>query len=150
VTTANCHHRAVVTGGKHPDDLPQFRWINTLLGNLKTSFSGTFHAFNFDKYARRYRRMGRFHGIVGPQGGAQAKPKGGRWNPRAGFHVWQLSRTHARNQAARLTESHASGQPPIERSRQGGQHGRNCHSVKSSRRAHRSDSQATPSPFLSR
>jgi hypothetical protein len=27
---------------------------NTLLGNLKTSFSGTFHAFNFDKYARRY------------------------------------------------------------------------------------------------
>jgi transposase-like protein len=54
VTTANCHHKAVVTGGKHPTDLPQFRWINTLLGNLKTSFSGTFHAFNFDKYARRY------------------------------------------------------------------------------------------------
>jgi hypothetical protein len=54
VTTANCHHKAVVTGGKHPNDLPQFRWINTLLGNLKTSFSGTFHAFNFDKYARLY------------------------------------------------------------------------------------------------
>jgi hypothetical protein len=54
VTTANCHHKAVVTGGKRPNDLPQFRWINTLLGNLKTSFSGTFHAFNFDKYARRY------------------------------------------------------------------------------------------------
>ena len=54
VTTANCYHKAVVTGGKHPKDLPQFRWINTLLGNLKTSFSGTFHAFNFDKYARRY------------------------------------------------------------------------------------------------
>ena len=54
VTAANCHHKAVVTGGKHPNDLPQFRWINTLLGNLKTSFSGTFHAFNFAKYARRY------------------------------------------------------------------------------------------------
>jgi hypothetical protein len=54
VTTANCHHKAVVTGCKHPNDLPQFRWINTLLGNLKTSFSGTFHAFNFEKYARRY------------------------------------------------------------------------------------------------
>jgi transposase-like protein len=54
VTTANCHHKAVVTGGKHPNDLPQFRWINTLLGNLKTSLSGTFHAFDFDKYARRY------------------------------------------------------------------------------------------------
>ena len=54
VTTANCLHKAVSTSGKHPNDLPQFRWINTLLGNLKTSFSGTFHAFNFDKYARRY------------------------------------------------------------------------------------------------
>ena len=34
VTTANCRYKAVVTGGKHPNDLPQFRWINTLLGNL--------------------------------------------------------------------------------------------------------------------
>jgi hypothetical protein len=54
VTTAGCSHEPVVTGGKHPNDLPQFRWINTLLGNLKTSLSGTFHSFNFDKYARRY------------------------------------------------------------------------------------------------
>jgi hypothetical protein len=54
VTTANCLHKAVVTSGKHPTELPQFRWINTLLGNLKTSFSGTFHAFNFDKYASQY------------------------------------------------------------------------------------------------
>ncbi len=54
MTTANCHHKAVVTGGKQPNDLPQFRWISTLLGKLKTSFSGTFHAFNFAKYARRY------------------------------------------------------------------------------------------------
>jgi len=54
VTTAGCSHQAIVTGGKHPNELPQFRWINTLLGNLKTSLSGTFHAFNFDKYARRY------------------------------------------------------------------------------------------------
>jgi len=54
VTTAGCSHEAIVTGEKHPKDLPQFRWINTLLGNLKTSLSGTFHAFNFDKYARHY------------------------------------------------------------------------------------------------
>jgi hypothetical protein len=27
---------------------------NDLTPTLKTSFSGTFHAFNFDKYARRY------------------------------------------------------------------------------------------------
>jgi hypothetical protein len=54
VTLANCHHKAVVTGGMHTSDLTQFRWINTVLGNFKTSFSGTFHAFNFHKYARRY------------------------------------------------------------------------------------------------
>ena len=54
VITAGCSHEGVVTGGKHPNDLPQFRWVNTLLGNLKTSLSGTFHAFNFDKYAKRY------------------------------------------------------------------------------------------------
>jgi hypothetical protein len=30
------------------------RWINTLLGNPKTSFCGTFHAFRFDKDVGRY------------------------------------------------------------------------------------------------
>jgi hypothetical protein len=54
VITAGCSHEAVVPGGKHPNDLPQFRSIHTLLGNLRTSLSGTVHAFNVDKYARRY------------------------------------------------------------------------------------------------
>ena len=54
VTSAGCSHKPVVTGGKHRNDLPQFRWINALLGNLKTSLSGTFQAFSFEKYARRY------------------------------------------------------------------------------------------------
>jgi hypothetical protein len=31
-----------------------FTWVNTILGNLKTSMSGTFHAFDFEKYASRY------------------------------------------------------------------------------------------------
>jgi hypothetical protein len=44
----------VVTGGRHPNDLPQFRWVNILQGNLKSSFSGTFHSFNLDKYAKCY------------------------------------------------------------------------------------------------
>lgn len=34
--------------------LPQFKAINTLLGNLKTAIAGTYHAFNFAKYAHRY------------------------------------------------------------------------------------------------
>ena len=38
VTTAGCSHEAIVTGGKHPNDLPQFRWINTLLGGRSPLF----------------------------------------------------------------------------------------------------------------
>jgi hypothetical protein len=34
--------------------LPQFKAINTLLGNLKTAISGSYHAFDFAKYAHRY------------------------------------------------------------------------------------------------
>ena len=48
-------HRAHVTGsGKKASKHPQFRWVNTLLGNLKTSLAGTYHAFNFSIYANRY------------------------------------------------------------------------------------------------
>lgn len=54
VNTANCHHKGVVTGGKQTNDLPQFRWINSRLGNVMTSIGGTFYAFNFDQDIRRY------------------------------------------------------------------------------------------------
>ena len=37
-----------------PNCLPQFRWINTLLGNLKAGFCGPFHDYNLDKYSRRH------------------------------------------------------------------------------------------------
>ncbi|MDV7213937.1 transposase, partial [Azotobacter beijerinckii] len=30
------------------------QWVNTVLGNLKTSLAGSYHAFNFRKYAARY------------------------------------------------------------------------------------------------
>jgi hypothetical protein len=40
--------------GPHPNELPEFRWINTVLSNVKTSFIGTFHVLRFDKYAGRY------------------------------------------------------------------------------------------------
>jgi len=35
-------------------DLPEFNWINTVLGNLKTSLGGAYHAFDFAKYGTRY------------------------------------------------------------------------------------------------
>ncbi len=54
VAEVGCLHQPVVVKGRHPDELPEFRWINTVLSNLKTSFSSTFHALKFDKYADRY------------------------------------------------------------------------------------------------
>jgi ribosomal protein L37AE/L43A len=48
------HERIVTGGGKASVKLPQFRAVNTLLGNLKTAISGTYHAFAFAKYAHRY------------------------------------------------------------------------------------------------
>ncbi len=49
-----CLHIPIVAGGRKPNELPEFRWVNTVLGNIKTSLSGVYHAFNFGKYARRY------------------------------------------------------------------------------------------------
>jgi ribosomal protein L37AE/L43A len=48
------HERVVTGGGKASTKLPQFKAINTFLGNLKRSLSGTYHAFDFAKYAHRY------------------------------------------------------------------------------------------------
>jgi len=48
------HDRTVTGGGSAAAKLPQFNAVNTMLGNLKTSFTGTFHAFDFAKYAHRY------------------------------------------------------------------------------------------------
>jgi hypothetical protein len=40
--------------GKAGTETEPFRWLNILLGHLKTSLSGTDHAFNFRKYGHRY------------------------------------------------------------------------------------------------
>jgi hypothetical protein len=54
VTEAGCTHHPTVMAGRKPRDVPEFKWINTVLGNLKTSLSGCYHAFDFRKYAARY------------------------------------------------------------------------------------------------
>ena len=48
------HDREVTGGGKASGKLEKFRAVNTVLGNLKTAICGTYHAFNFAKYAHRY------------------------------------------------------------------------------------------------
>lgn len=54
VAMAGCQHEPTVVAGRKPKDLPEFQWVNTVLGNLKTSLSGSYHAFAFFKYATRY------------------------------------------------------------------------------------------------
>ncbi|TQN49646.1 hypothetical protein DLNHIDIE_03055 [Acidithiobacillus thiooxidans ATCC 19377] len=54
IADAGWGHAVIFSGGRKPRDLPQFSWINTVLGNLKASLSGAYHAFKFRKYAQRY------------------------------------------------------------------------------------------------
>ena len=53
-TGAGVHERHVTGGGAASVKLPQFRAVNTVLSNLKTALCGTYHAFDFVKYAPRY------------------------------------------------------------------------------------------------
>ncbi len=51
---AGVHEPTVTGGGAASVKLPQFKAVNTVLGNLKTALSGTYHSFDFAKYAQRY------------------------------------------------------------------------------------------------
>ena len=54
VTAAGCaHDRIVVGSGKASVERPEFRWVNTMLGNIKSALRGTYHAIR-PKYAQRY------------------------------------------------------------------------------------------------
>ncbi len=48
------HEPHVTGGGAASAKRSEFAAVNTVLSNVKTSFSGTLHAFGFDKYAHRY------------------------------------------------------------------------------------------------
>lgn len=48
------HERHVTGGGRQGVHTPQLHWVNTMLGNLKTSMAGTYHSFDHAKYAARY------------------------------------------------------------------------------------------------
>lgn len=48
-------HEAIVTGSGHvAAEHAEFRWVNIMLGNLKTTITSTYHAFKFGKYMARY------------------------------------------------------------------------------------------------
>ena len=54
VVDAGCVHQPKVVGPLKPRELPEFKWVNTALGNLKTTLAGAFHSMNYRKYAHRY------------------------------------------------------------------------------------------------
>jgi hypothetical protein len=41
-----------VVGTLKPRDLPEFKWVNTVLGNLKSMLAGSYHALKCRKYAQ--------------------------------------------------------------------------------------------------
>jgi hypothetical protein len=48
-------HRVIqAPKGKTEPEIDAFKWLNVMLGNLKTAQSGTYHAFKYSKYAGRY------------------------------------------------------------------------------------------------
>ena len=54
VTAAGCSHdKVVVGGGKAAVEHREFRWVNSILGNVKSALRGTHHAIR-PKYAQRY------------------------------------------------------------------------------------------------
>ena len=54
VTQSGCTHEAVITGGgRAAVEKPEFYWVNTILGNLKTALRSSYHSFE-PKYAQRY------------------------------------------------------------------------------------------------
>ena len=52
--TGILHEPHVTGGGAASVKHPEFLAVNTVLGNLKTAFAGTYHSFGFAKYAHRY------------------------------------------------------------------------------------------------
>ncbi len=54
VADAGCVHLPIVVGQRKPRELPQFTWVNTILGNLKTSLHGAYHSLGWDRHADTY------------------------------------------------------------------------------------------------
>ena len=53
VRDAGCSHRTIITGGG-PDsvNIPEFKWVNTMIGNVKNSIRGSYHAISQDHIPR--------------------------------------------------------------------------------------------------
>lgn len=66
VIDAGCAHSHIVVGKRKPREMPQFTWVNSVLGNLKTMINCAHRSFRFSEYTEHnlgavaYRFNGRF------------------------------------------------------------------------------------------
>ena len=51
---AVANYGAIVVSPRRSSDLEAFRWVNTIISNVKTAIRGTYHHFDFAKYRARY------------------------------------------------------------------------------------------------
>jgi len=54
IVQAASHTPIVVGSGRQSAERMEFRCVNTVISNVKTAISGTYHSFKVDKYIRRY------------------------------------------------------------------------------------------------
>ena len=54
VADAGCIHLPTVVGDLKPRDLPEFKWVNTVLGKINTTLAAAFHALKYRKYGEHY------------------------------------------------------------------------------------------------
>ena len=54
ITDAGCAHTVKVVGQRKPRDLPQYKWVNTVLANVNPMLSGAYKVLGFAKCADRY------------------------------------------------------------------------------------------------
>ncbi len=54
VTDTGCVHIPRTVDFSRPIDLPEFKWINIVLGNLQTTRSCTLHVLKYRKYGQSY------------------------------------------------------------------------------------------------
>ena len=54
VKEAGCDHEPIITGGDSGyDEFKIFKWVNTMIGNIKNAIHGTYHAVS-EKHLPRY------------------------------------------------------------------------------------------------
>lgn len=52
VKESSCSHEPIITGGPVYDEFKVFKWLNTMIGNVKKAIHGTYHAISEDHLPR--------------------------------------------------------------------------------------------------